>query len=170
MGTRDVIFFEGTSVEQLTKEFRFSIDDYLAMCAERGQAPDKPFSGEDSSEGFTGGALGGYGGRANGGKESERLDRGDGGEGGRRFGLIRRPASCRQPRADPAVREEEPSDHRAHLTRGPQIRPDFASRRLRLGQCETPRQLIGSPLTARWCITYTVARVAKQLHIRNTTD
>ena len=43
--TRDVIFFEGTSVEELNKEFRFSIDDYLAMCAERGQEPDKPFSG-----------------------------------------------------------------------------------------------------------------------------
>ena len=46
VGTRDVIFFEGTSVEELNKEFRFSIDDYLAMCAERGQAPDKPFSGK----------------------------------------------------------------------------------------------------------------------------
>ncbi|MYE55318.1 MAG: type II toxin-antitoxin system HicB family antitoxin [Chloroflexi bacterium] len=45
IGTRDVIFFEGTSVEELSKEFRFSIDDYLAMCAERGQEPDKPFSG-----------------------------------------------------------------------------------------------------------------------------
>ena len=46
VGTRDMIFFEGTSVEELNKEFRFSIDDYLAMCAERGQAPDKPFSGK----------------------------------------------------------------------------------------------------------------------------
>ena len=43
--TRDVIFFEGTSVEQLIKEFHFSIDDYLAVCAERGREPDKPFSG-----------------------------------------------------------------------------------------------------------------------------
>ena len=43
--TRDVIFFEGTSVDQLIKEFHFSIDDYLAVCAERGQEPDKPFSG-----------------------------------------------------------------------------------------------------------------------------
>ena len=45
VGTRDVIFFEATSVEELNKEFRFSIDDYLAMCAERGEDPDKPFSG-----------------------------------------------------------------------------------------------------------------------------
>ncbi len=45
VGTRDVIFFEANSVEQLEKEFRFSIDDYLAVCAERGREPDKPFSG-----------------------------------------------------------------------------------------------------------------------------
>ena len=46
VGTRDVIFFEGTSVEELNREFRFSIDDYLAFCAERGQEPDKRFSGQ----------------------------------------------------------------------------------------------------------------------------
>ena len=46
VNTRDVIFFEGTSVEELNKEFQFSIDDYLAMCAERGEEPDKPFSGK----------------------------------------------------------------------------------------------------------------------------
>ena len=45
LDTRDVIFFEGTSVEQLIEEFHFSIDDYLAVCAERGREPDKPFSG-----------------------------------------------------------------------------------------------------------------------------
>ena len=43
--TRDVIFFEATSVEQLNQEFQSSIDDYLAVCAERGRTPDKPFSG-----------------------------------------------------------------------------------------------------------------------------
>ena len=48
VGTRDVITFEPTSVEQLQKEFRFSIDDYLAVCAERGRQPDKPFSGKIS--------------------------------------------------------------------------------------------------------------------------
>ena len=45
VGTRDVIFFEATSVEELKREFHFSIDDYLAMCEERGQEPDRPFSG-----------------------------------------------------------------------------------------------------------------------------
>ena len=44
--TRDVIFFEGTTVDELNKEFRFSIDDYLAMCAERGEEPDRPYSGK----------------------------------------------------------------------------------------------------------------------------
>jgi predicted HicB family RNase H-like nuclease len=29
----------------LVKAFRESIDDYLAFCAERGEAPDKPYSG-----------------------------------------------------------------------------------------------------------------------------
>jgi len=33
-------------VDELKKEFQFSIDDYLSMCAEQGHAPDKPFSGE----------------------------------------------------------------------------------------------------------------------------
>ena len=46
INTRDVIFFEGTTVDELIKEFRFSIDDYLAMCAERGQEPDRPYSGK----------------------------------------------------------------------------------------------------------------------------
>ena len=45
VGTRDVITFTGTSVEELEREFRFSVDDYLAVCAERGRRPDKPFSG-----------------------------------------------------------------------------------------------------------------------------
>ena len=48
VGTRDVIFFEATSVEELKKEFRFSIDDYLAICEERGERPDKPFTGDIS--------------------------------------------------------------------------------------------------------------------------
>ena len=58
VGTRDVITFEGTSVEQLRKEFRFSIDDYLAVCAERGRQPGQAFLREDSSSGRTGGSSG----------------------------------------------------------------------------------------------------------------
>lgn len=44
--TRDVIVFEATSVEQLRTEFRVSVDDYLAVCAERGRSPDRPYSGK----------------------------------------------------------------------------------------------------------------------------
>ena len=46
IGTRDVVFFEGASVEELNREFQFSIDDYLDFCAEQGHEPDKRFSGQ----------------------------------------------------------------------------------------------------------------------------
>lgn len=42
---RDVITFQGQSVEELERAFRDSVDDYLDFCAERGEEPDKPFSG-----------------------------------------------------------------------------------------------------------------------------
>lgn len=38
---RDVITFQGKSVEELEQAFRDSIDDYLAFCEERGEEPDK---------------------------------------------------------------------------------------------------------------------------------
>jgi predicted HicB family RNase H-like nuclease len=46
LGTRDVITFQGESVTGLVRAFRESVDDYLAFCAERGEEPDKPFSGQ----------------------------------------------------------------------------------------------------------------------------
>jgi predicted HicB family RNase H-like nuclease len=45
LDTRDVITFQGTSVEELTEAFRSSIDDYLEFCQQRGEEPDRPFSG-----------------------------------------------------------------------------------------------------------------------------
>jgi predicted HicB family RNase H-like nuclease len=45
INTRDVITFQGTTVAELKQAFRDSIDDYLAFCAERGEEPEKPFSG-----------------------------------------------------------------------------------------------------------------------------
>ena len=45
-GLRDVVTFEATNVEGLESAFRDSVDDYLAMCAERGEEPDKPYSGK----------------------------------------------------------------------------------------------------------------------------
>jgi predicted HicB family RNase H-like nuclease len=44
-GLKDVITFQGTSVAQLEKEFRDSIDDYLDWCEKRGEEPERAFSG-----------------------------------------------------------------------------------------------------------------------------
>jgi predicted HicB family RNase H-like nuclease len=46
IGIRDVVTFEATSVRDLRKAFRESVDDYLAYCNERGEEPDKPCSGK----------------------------------------------------------------------------------------------------------------------------
>jgi len=46
INTRDVITFQGTSVAELRKAFKDSVDDYLAFCAQRGEKPEKPFSGQ----------------------------------------------------------------------------------------------------------------------------
>jgi len=42
---RDVVTFQGRSVDELTQAFRDSIDDYLEFCAEQGKEPSKPFTG-----------------------------------------------------------------------------------------------------------------------------
>lgn len=42
---KDIITFEGTTVNELRKAFQDSVDDYLEFCAERGEEPDKPYSG-----------------------------------------------------------------------------------------------------------------------------
>lgn len=42
---KDVITFQGKSVTELERAFRESIEDYLEFCRERGEEPDKPFSG-----------------------------------------------------------------------------------------------------------------------------
>ncbi len=42
---RDVITFQGKSVDELRQAFEDSIEDYLAFCAQRGEEPEKPFSG-----------------------------------------------------------------------------------------------------------------------------
>jgi predicted HicB family RNase H-like nuclease len=43
---RDVVTFEGESVQELEKAFRDSVDDYLEFCAELDREPDRPFSGK----------------------------------------------------------------------------------------------------------------------------
>ncbi len=46
LGLKDVIHFEGTNAAELLASFQSGIDDYLALCAERGEEPDKPFNGK----------------------------------------------------------------------------------------------------------------------------
>ncbi len=46
INTRDVITFQGTSVSSLKKAFKDSIEDYLEFCEERGEEPERPFSGK----------------------------------------------------------------------------------------------------------------------------
>ncbi len=45
IGLKDVITFQGTSVEELENAFKDSVDDYLAWCRKRGEEPEKAFSG-----------------------------------------------------------------------------------------------------------------------------
>jgi predicted HicB family RNase H-like nuclease len=45
---RDVITFQGESVAELKHAFQDSVEDYLAFCAERGETPEKPYSGKFS--------------------------------------------------------------------------------------------------------------------------
>jgi predicted HicB family RNase H-like nuclease len=42
---RDVITFQGKSVDELRQAFEDSVEDYLAFCAGRGEEPNPPFSG-----------------------------------------------------------------------------------------------------------------------------
>ena len=44
-GLRDVVTFQGRTVDEVKTSFRESIDDYLDYCASRGETPDKPYSG-----------------------------------------------------------------------------------------------------------------------------
>ena len=46
LDTRDIITFQGKTVAELKTAFQESIDDYLAFCKQRGEEPNKPFSGQ----------------------------------------------------------------------------------------------------------------------------
>jgi predicted HicB family RNase H-like nuclease len=45
INTRDVITFQGSSVTELKRAFKESVEDYLEFCAQKGEKPEKPFSG-----------------------------------------------------------------------------------------------------------------------------
>ena len=46
INTRDVITFQGRSVDEIKKAFKESVDDYLAFCKKRKEKAEKPFSGK----------------------------------------------------------------------------------------------------------------------------
>lgn len=46
VGIRDIITFHGNSVDDIRTSFQEAIDFYLETCAERGEKPDKPYSGK----------------------------------------------------------------------------------------------------------------------------
>ncbi len=46
LNLRDIITFQGTTVEELRREMAESVEDYLVWCEERGEKPEKPCSGK----------------------------------------------------------------------------------------------------------------------------
>lgn len=45
-GIRDIITFHGDSVDEIRAAFQEAIDFYLETCAERGEKPNRPYSGK----------------------------------------------------------------------------------------------------------------------------
>ena len=45
INTKDIIVFDGLSVDELEQSFHTIIDEYLADCQALNKTPDKPFSG-----------------------------------------------------------------------------------------------------------------------------
>jgi predicted HicB family RNase H-like nuclease len=41
---RDIVTFQGRDAQEARREFRKSVDDYLAFCRERGESPNTPCS------------------------------------------------------------------------------------------------------------------------------
>jgi predicted HicB family RNase H-like nuclease len=46
VNTRDVITFQGRSVDEIRQAFVDSVEDYLKCCATRNEEPERPFSGK----------------------------------------------------------------------------------------------------------------------------
>ena len=46
IGLRDVITFEGATVEELEADFHGAVEDYLDLCRRRGEESDRPYSGK----------------------------------------------------------------------------------------------------------------------------
>ena len=46
INTRDVITFQGKTVNEIENAFKESVEDYIAWCKEEGVEPEKPYSGK----------------------------------------------------------------------------------------------------------------------------
>src|ERR1700730_18887185 len=46
LGIKDVVTFQGTTVDEIEQAFKDSIEDYLDWCKERGKEPEKSHSGK----------------------------------------------------------------------------------------------------------------------------
>ncbi len=46
LGLKDIITFQGETVQELEQAFKNSVNDYLEWCQERGEEPEKTFSGK----------------------------------------------------------------------------------------------------------------------------
>ena len=46
INTKDVITFQGTTVKEIEKAFKDSINDYIDWCNEEGVEPERPYSGK----------------------------------------------------------------------------------------------------------------------------
>ena len=46
LGIKDVVTFQGKTAKEIKNAFKESVDDYLSFCKERGEDPDKPFTGK----------------------------------------------------------------------------------------------------------------------------
>jgi predicted HicB family RNase H-like nuclease len=42
---RDLVTYEGTTLDELENEFKNAVDDYISTCSAAGKEPEKPFSG-----------------------------------------------------------------------------------------------------------------------------
>jgi predicted HicB family RNase H-like nuclease len=48
IGIKDIVTFQGRSIDELKLALHDSVDDYLEMCEQEKKPPDKPFSGKFS--------------------------------------------------------------------------------------------------------------------------
>ncbi|KRM38827.1 HicB protein [Lactobacillus hamsteri DSM 5661 = JCM 6256] len=45
-GIKSLISYEGVTIQELEKDFKGAIDDYLNSCKQNGNRPEKPFKGK----------------------------------------------------------------------------------------------------------------------------